>query len=71
MVVGITANCCVSTTVRDASDLGYGVMIVEECTADYDQPTHGMAINGLYFDFACVIGGVGEALATVDAHATV
>lgn len=71
MVVGIATNCCVSTTVRDAADLGYGVMLVEECTADYDQATHDMAISGLYFNFARVIGSVDEALAAVDARATV
>ena len=36
IVTGIATNCCVSTIIRDAADLGYGCVLVEECTADYD-----------------------------------
>lgn len=71
LVTGIATNCCVSTTVRDAADLGYSVVLVEECTADYDRVTHETAIKGLFFNFARVIPTVDEALAAVDAGATV
>lgn len=54
-VVGIATNCCVSTTIRDAADLGYGVVVIEECTADYDPVTHDVAIRGLHFNFARVV----------------
>jgi nicotinamidase-related amidase len=66
VVVGIATNCCVSTTVRDAADLGYGCVIVEECTGDYDQDTHDMAIRGLYFNFARVVLSTDEMLAALD-----
>jgi nicotinamidase-related amidase len=66
IVVGIATNCCVSTTVRDAADLGYGCVIVEECTGDYDPDTHEMAIRGLFFNFARVVPTVDEALAALD-----
>ena len=71
LVTGIATNCCVSTTVRDAADLGYSVVLVEECTADYDHVTHETAIKGLFFNFARVVLTVDEALAAVDARATV
>lgn len=71
LVTGIATNCCVSTTVRDAADLGYGVVLVEECTADYDRVTHETAIKGLFFNFARVVPTADEALAYVDAEATV
>lgn len=71
VVVGIATNCCVSTTVRDAADLGYGVVVVEECTGDYDAVTHDVAIRGLHFNFARVTLTVDELLAAVDARAAV
>jgi nicotinamidase-related amidase len=66
VVVGIATNCCVSTTVRDAADTGYGVVVVEECTGDYDPVTHDVAIRGLHFNFARVVSGVNELLDAVD-----
>jgi nicotinamidase-related amidase len=66
VVAGIATNCCVSTTVRDAADLGYACVIVEECTADYDQVTHETAIRGLYFNFARVVMTVDEMLDAID-----
>jgi nicotinamidase-related amidase len=66
IVVGIATNCCVSTTVRDAADTGYGVVVVEECTGDYDPITHDVAIRGLHFNFARVVPGVDELLDAID-----
>ena len=66
IVTGIATNCCVSTTVRDAADLGYGCVLVEECTADYDQVTHETAVKGLYFNFARVVLTVEEMLQAID-----
>lgn len=66
VVVGIATNCCVSTTVRDAADLGYGVVVVEECTADYDAVTHDVAIRGLHFNFARVVASVDEVVRALD-----
>jgi hypothetical protein len=47
------------------------VVVVEECTADYDRVTHETAMKGLYFNFARVVLTVDDALAAVDAQATV
>jgi nicotinamidase-related amidase len=66
VVTGIATNCCVSTTVRDAADLGYGVALVEECTGDYDEQTHDTAIRGLFFNFARVVGTGAELIAVLD-----
>ena len=71
VVVGIATNCCVSTTVRDAADLGYGVVVVEECTGDYDPVTHNVAIRGLHFNFARVVLTVDDLLTALDARAAV
>lgn len=66
IVVGIATNCCVSTTVRDAADLGYGVVVVEECVGDYDAVTHDTAIRGLYFNFARIVMTVDDMLTAID-----
>jgi nicotinamidase-related amidase len=71
VVTGIATNCCVSTTIRDAADIGYSVVVVEECTGDYDRVTHETAIKGLFFNFARIVMTVDEALAAIDARATV
>jgi nicotinamidase-related amidase len=36
VLAGITMNCCVETTGRDASERGFGVVLVDEATADFD-----------------------------------
>lgn len=66
VVVGIATNCCVSTTVRDAADTGYGVVVLEECTGDYDALTHDVAIRGLHFNFARVVPTVDDLLHALD-----
>lgn len=71
VVVGIATNCCVSTTIRDAADTGYGVVVVEECTGDYDALTHDVAIRGLHFNFARVVPTVDELVGAIDAGAEV
>jgi biuret amidohydrolase len=66
VVVGIATNCCVSTTIRDAADLGYGVAVVEQCTGDYDAATHDTAIRGLFFNFARFCPNVTQLLDAID-----
>jgi biuret amidohydrolase len=71
VVVGIATNCCVSTPIRDAADLGYGVVVVEECTGDYDPVTHDVAIRGLHFNFGRVVPTVAQLLAAIDSRGEV
>jgi nicotinamidase-related amidase len=66
VVTGIATNCCVSTTVRDAADLGYGVVLVEQCTGDYDAQTHEVATRGLFFNFARLVGEPDEIVVALD-----
>lgn len=71
VVTGIATNCCVSTTVRDAADLGYGVVVIEECTGDYDRVTHETAIKGLFFNFARIVLTVDDMVGAIDKQAVV
>ena len=56
VMVGISTNCCVETTARDAADRGYAVVIVDEACADYDEAAHDASLRCFRFNFSRVVG---------------
>lgn len=40
IIAGVSTSSCVETTARDAADRGYRVAIVEDATAELDEPSH-------------------------------
>lgn len=66
LMTGVTTNCCVETTARDAADRGYGVAIVDECTADFDAEAHDAALRAFHFNFGRVIATASDAIALLD-----
>ena len=71
VMVGISTNCCVETTARDAADRGYAVVIVDEACADYDEAAHDASLRAFHFNFGRVVRSPDEVLAAVDAAAVV
>jgi len=71
VVTGISTNCCVETTARDAADRGYGVVICADATADYDEPGHDAALRAFHFNFGRIVVSADEILRAVDAEADV
>lgn len=65
VVTGISTNCCVETTARDAADRGFGVAIVDEATADYDEPAHEAALRAFHFNFGPIFRTVDDALGAI------
>jgi nicotinamidase-related amidase len=70
VICGISTNCCVETTARDAADRGYAVVLVDEGCADYDAAAHDASLRCFHFNFGRVVRGPDELLAAVDAGAT-
>jgi len=54
-IVGVYTNECVETTVRDASDLGYLVTVVEDCCATVTPKLHEASLATLRDRYARVI----------------
>lgn len=66
---GVSTNCCVETTARDAADRGFACAIVDEATADYDADSHTAALRAFHFNFGRVASTVDEVMAAVDTGA--
>lgn len=69
LITGISTNCCVETTARDAADRGFAVAIVDEATADYDAEAHDAALRAFHFNFGRILGSVDDAIAALEEEA--
>jgi nicotinamidase-related amidase len=50
VLVGVTTAVCVTSTAREASDLGYGVLVLGDCCAEPDPANHEMALKLLQIE---------------------
>jgi ureidoacrylate peracid hydrolase len=55
IVCGVTTNCCVETTVRDASQRDLQTFVVGDATGELDQARHEMALTSMGLLFARVV----------------
>lgn len=55
VVCGVTTNCCVETTVRDASQRDYHTYVVGDAVAEYEQDRHEVALKSMGMLFARVV----------------
>lgn len=68
---GVSTNCCVETTARDAADRGFGCVMVDEATADYDPDSHEAALRAFHFNFGRVARTVDDVIAAVETGAEI
>ena len=52
IIVGVVTNGCISTTVRDASDLSYEVVLIEDACAAVTEKLHTSTIEAIRDDYA-------------------
>jgi ureidoacrylate peracid hydrolase len=55
VVCGVTTNCCVETTVRDASQRDYRCFVVADAVAEFDDQRHDAALQSMAMLFAAVV----------------
>lgn len=56
VVCGVTTNCCVESTVRDASHRDYRCFVVRDAVAEFDPDRHRVALESIAMLFGYVIG---------------
>lgn len=71
VITGISTNCCVETTARDAADRGFACVIVDEGTADYDEAAHDAALRAFHFNFGRVARSGDDVIAALEEGAEV
>lgn len=62
IITGVTTGVCVSSTVREAADRGYNVLVLEDCCAEPEPENHDIAIKLLKIE-----GGYLSTIATAEA----
>ena len=55
IVIGLIAHTCVEATVRFAAELGYGVTVVRDATADYSDEAMHAALDVNIPNYASVV----------------
>ena len=55
VVCGVTTNCCVESTVRDASHRDYETFVVQDAVAEVDDERHGAALKSMAMLFAKLV----------------
>jgi ureidoacrylate peracid hydrolase len=55
VVCGVTTNCCVESTVRDASQRDYRTFVVEDAVAEFEEDRHRVALQSMDRLFADVV----------------
>ena len=55
MVAGLTTECCIDSSVRDAFERDYHVFVVGDATACYDPALHQAALKALALNCATMV----------------
>jgi biuret amidohydrolase len=69
ILAGVTTDVCVHTTMRNANDMGYECLLLEDCCAATDPLNHDAAISMIKKQGG-VFGSVSDSTKLIDALAT-
>lgn len=70
VLVGITTDVCVHTTMREANDRGFECLVLRDCCAATDSGNHEAALKMVTMQQG-VFGAVGDSKALLDAISTI
>lgn len=70
LLAGVTTECCVATTFREANDHGFECCTIEECTAGFNNDIYKQSINTFcaYDGLFGYLGNVQELIALADKY---
>jgi biuret amidohydrolase len=69
VITGVSTNCCVESTARDAADRGFACVLVDEALADYDEYAHMATLLAFHGSFGRVVTGADDIFAAIDERA--
>ena len=66
LITGCVTNYCVETTVRDAADRGFSVVVIDEAVAGFDQASHDATLASFRGGFAAVVRTADQTIALLN-----
>jgi nicotinamidase-related amidase len=71
VLTGVATNGCVEITARDAADRGYGCVIVDQATADYDQAAQDAALSACYYTYGRIARSPADVIGALESEAII
>lgn len=66
VITGVTTSCCVESTAREASDYGYGCVLVADAMAEYDEESHEGTLRTFHANFGRVLRAAPETIRAIE-----
>jgi nicotinamidase-related amidase len=66
VVTGVTTSCCVESTAREASDHGYGCVLIADAMAEYDQEAHEATLRTFHANFGRVLTSATDVIHAIE-----
>jgi biuret amidohydrolase len=65
VITGVSTNCGVESTARDAADRGFGCVLVDDALADYDEYAHNATLRAFHTSFGRVVRSASDVFAVI------